>query len=265
MVCIKFNSISQPKLTVFQLLRFVSHYIHNRLLTGCALGCVLVTTPAMAEYQPPADQKPPSSYTQSAGPRGGCEVHEEVGLTALAPQNHIGQTTSSHPTFAWFIPDSKSLPLEFALYKYTPIGDVQPIYKTRLKTAPGIMQLSLPKNYPGLVLGRYIWQVAMLCNPNHPSSDLVAKAEIERVEMLPTLAKQLTQTRDRVAKVKLYAQAGLWYDALAESLQETSLKSEVANLLENLARLESPETTDVSDRQSKYLRQIVRTQEMGSW
>lgn len=264
MVCIKFSFSLRPKLTVSQLFRLASH-IHSHLLTGCALGCVLVTTPAMAEYQPPTDQKPPSSYTQSAGPRGGCEVAEEAGLTALAPQNHVGQTTLSHPTFAWFVPDSNSLPLEFALYKYTPTGNVQLAYKTRLRTTLGIMKLSLPKNYPGLVLGRYIWQVAMLCNPNHPSSDMVAKAEIERVEMLPILAKKLPQTRDRAAKVELYAQAGLWYDALAEALWEASLKSEAASLLEDLARLESPETTAATNQQGKYLRQIARTQVMGNW
>jgi hypothetical protein len=242
-----------------QLLRLVSHRIHNWLLPGCVLGIWLTTTPVMAEYQPPADQKSPAGYTQSTGSRGGCEVNGETALTTLAPQRHIGQTTSTHPTFAWFVPDSKSLPLEFALYKYTPSGDIKLAYKTGLRTTPGIMKLSLPKSHLGLMLGeRYIWQIAMLCDPNHPSNDVVAKAEIERVEMSPTLASKLFKIRDRTSKIELYAQAGLWYDALGETLWGASQK-EAGSLLEELAQLEEPGATSAVSQQCMNLRQIARS------
>jgi hypothetical protein len=145
------------------------------------------------------------------------------------------------------------------------MGDVELAYKTRLKTTPGIMKLSLPKNQPGLVVGeRYLWQVAMLCDPNHPSSDLVAKAEIERVEMLPSLAQKLSQNRDRAAKIDSYAQAGLWYDALGEALRKTSRNLEIANLLEDLAHIESPTTASAIDRQGTHLRRIAIGQVIGS-
>jgi len=53
------------------------------------------------------------------------------------------------------------------------------------------MKLSCCRRKPGLAVGqKYLWQVAILCDPNYPS-DLVAKAEIEVVEMSPALKTAL--------------------------------------------------------------------------
>lgn len=223
--------------------------IRNTLVNYCALGLWLATTSvALAEYQPPADQKPPSGYSQSTGSRGGCERQGETALKTLAPQKHVGQTASLHPTFAWFVPEAKPLPMEFTLYKYASGKELELAYKTQLKTSPGIMKLSLPKDKPGLSLRqRYLWQVAILCDANHPSSDLVAKAEIEVVEMPRALIKEISQRRDRNERIERLAAAGLWYDALAAALADSSLNKVASSLLEDLAKLEEPQVVQVSD------------------
>lgn len=226
-----------------------------KLLTSCILTLAMATsTVALAEYSPPPDQQPPGGYTQSTGPRGGCELTEKSSLIALAPRKHVGQTVAIHPTFAWFVSDLKSFPVEFTLYNYDPVKGLKLAYKTHLKSSPGIMKLSLPKDRPGLTVGqRYLWQVAILCDPNHPSSDLVAKAEIAVVQMPLVIKTVLSQVSDRQQKIELYAKSGLWYDALGEALADSSLKQVASGLLEDLAKLEASEVTQVKSTPTKLL------------
>lgn len=234
MVCVKFNRSILCVSTMIQLFWLLRLRIRNRLIICYVLGLWLTTaTSALAEYAPPPDQKPPSGYSQSTGSRGGCEVNTQTSLTTLAPHKHIGRTASTHPTFAWFVPVSKPYPLEFTLYNYVSSGNIQLFYKTQLKSSPGIMKLSLPKNNPGLAFGeRYIWRVAILCDPNHPSSDLVASSEIEVVKMLPSLSSEIDRVGDR-SKISLLAASGLWYDYLAEALAANDISlSKVAAILE---------------------------------
>ena len=246
------------------------------LLVSCALSLLLVASPVMAkfypddskpsgrttstgprDYNPPPDQPVPIGSTTSTGTRGGgkCESSKGPALTVLAPQKQVGLTASTHPTFAWFVPDAKPLPMEFSLYKYGPnkkIKPVQPLLK--LTSSPGIMQLSLPEDGPGLTVGqRYLWQVAIFCNPNHPSTALVARAEIQAVDVSPTLAKTLSTTQAPLERANLYAKSSLWYDALREALgnnEAPRLRGFAADLLKELADLEEP-------KQSANLRQIA--------
>jgi hypothetical protein len=89
------------------------------LLPEYSTGHVLASEPAGQEVKPVAEivqgkgyQPPPPD--RSSGPRrttgggtrgGGCEQQGEIDLTVLAPQTHIGQTASDHPTLVWYVPD----------------------------------------------------------------------------------------------------------------------------------------------------------------
>lgn len=248
-----------------KILWLLNKCIDNRLVTSCVLGLSLAVTPAaLAEYNPPSDQRPPSGYTTSSGSRGRCEVSGGPPLTVLAPQKHVGQTASTHPTFAWFVPDSRPFVMEFALFQSVPGRKPKPVQKIKLQSSPGIMKVSLPNSKPGLAVGqRYLWQVALLCDPNYPSRDLVVKSEIEVVGMPPALKMALSATRDRLEMAELYARAGLWYDALGEAIGhagDSRLEEFSSTLLEDLAKLEEPEATQVGNRQSTNLRQIVSSE-----
>lgn len=246
-----------------KILWLLKNAINNKLATCFTLSLSLTVTPlALAKYKPPQDQRPPGGYTSTTGSRGGCE--ETTGttlLTVLAPQAHIGQTASSHPTFAWFVPNFSSLPMEFTLYTYDSSNVPKIAEKIKMQTSPGIMNLSLPKDKQGLTKGqKYLWQVAILCDLNHPSNDLVAKAEIEVVEMPKELTKKMPMVRERLEMTKLFAEAGLWYDALAEAIK-TGRKDFVYDLLDDLAKLEQPDAVKSGSQQSEKLKQILASQQ----
>ncbi|MFP5269405.1 DUF928 domain-containing protein [Coleofasciculus sp.] len=185
------------------------------------LSLSLVVTPtALAEYVPPPDQKPPSDYTTSSGPRGGCEG-DGIPLTALAPKTHVGATLSTHPTLAWFVPDSTIKPMEFRLYEYDAQGKPKPVGQPiQLESSPGIMMLSLAREQLELTVGKtYLWQVTILCDSDNDSSDLIARADMQVVQMPLALEEKLAQVKPGLATVELYASAGFWYDAMGEALQ----------------------------------------------
>ena len=125
------------------------------------------------------------------------------------------------------------------------------------------MKLTLPEDKPSLTLGeRYLWQVAILCDSNHPSSDLIARAEIEVVQV-PLALKRALATKNRFEMAEVYAEAGLWYDALSEALgsaKDARLGKVASSLLEDLAKLEEPKATQIESSQSENLRQIASSQ-----
>ncbi|HBW89022.1 MAG TPA: hypothetical protein DEG17_09180 [Cyanobacteria bacterium UBA11149] len=236
-------------------------HFYQILFASCILCLSLGTTlVALAEYQPPPNPSAPKSPSRGTGAMarvGGCSTESEVSLTALAPHSHVGQTISTSPTVAWFVPDTDSFPLKFYLYEYEGNSQRQ-ILEEDLQSSPGIMKLSLSNLSVGK---RYRWQLVLSCYPDSSSRTLLAGAEIEVVPLSPTLQSKLGTTTDSLAKANLYAENGLWYDAFGESLAVTKdLKSQELrlNLLGDLANLEtnSPKTKE----QGVELNQIVQVE-----
>ncbi|WP_407893634.1 DUF928 domain-containing protein [Scytonema sp. NUACC26] len=120
-----------------------------------------------------------------------------------------------------------------------PIGE--PVQSSN---SAGINKYSLPENQPGLTVGqKYLWQAAIKC----PQGYLVERAEFRVVEMPSSLTKQLSVTKDGTKKADLYAEAGLWYNALDEALKLSGEKKPatiVSTLLQDLTALEAPNATD---------------------
>lgn len=209
-----------------------------------ALGSVLLlllmnAAPAFAQYRPSGSSRP-RSPTTTTGRRGGCS-DSQTALTVLAPQNYVGQTASSHPTFAWYVPDEQPVMMEFHLYQYT-ASDRELIHKVEMQSQPGMMSLMLPTDHPGLQVGQqYLWQAVLLCNPNRPSGAIVAKAELTVLGLPSELEAALAQTDNPLQRADLYAEAGFWYDAFAEALQGSGTSAEVTqvSLLEDLSRSET--------------------------
>lgn len=231
--------------------------ILNRLLVAGIFTLLLSEISAVsAGYKPPSGQPAPTGRTSSSGTRGGCLGIAKLPLTTLAPQKHIGQTVSTHPTFAWFVPNSPEFKMVFSLYAYSANGTIKMVKQIDLKTSPGIMKLTLPKDSVGLTFGkRYVWQVAVLCNENYPSNDLVTRAEIEVVQLTNDVKMSLYAVKDPLQRADLYAKAGLWYDALAEALKADNKPLSgkiIASLLEDLAQIEK----------SNDLREIATTSQI---
>ncbi len=251
-------------------------FIHTKLFTSLILGIALflssTTIPhlsdsAIAAYKAPRKQKPPSTYTDSSGVRGGCEGISERSLTLLAPVNHVGLTTLSHPSFAWVASEQQTIPTEFTLYQFDRNHVPKLLEKVMIESSPGIKQLKLPQNFSGLKIGkRYMWQLQTRCNPNRPSKNLILRAEIERVQIpsnlantlsaIDNLAKKSTDTKfpikadDGNLRIQLYAEAGLWYNALNQAFATSSngqLGLAVTSLLEDLAQIEQmPQSSNLN-------------------
>ena len=154
------------------------------------------------------------------GTRGGCGKGDLL-VKTLAPQKYMGQTVSTHPTFAWQVTESQPYPLEFRLYQYDANGQIQQLKQVMLQSSQGIMTWTLPETEPGLTVGEYYWQVALICDSNRPSEDVVDAADLEVVPLSADLAAQLASSRDLLEQVNLFAAAGLWYDALGKAALST--------------------------------------------
>lgn len=227
--------------------------INVKLLSSCILSVALIVAPvALADYTPPPDQRPSTNPTEGGTSRGGgCDGGDKP-LIVLASRKYIGRTIYRHPTFAWFVPDSRSFEMEFTIYELSSNGKKgKEVFMKSLQSSPGIMKLSpFSKDEPGLEVGKeYFWEVAIICNPDNPASAIVDGASIELVETPPAVLNQLDKPVNSFKKVNIYAKAGLWYDALGEALKlaEVSKLGEVGSaLLKDLAKREAPETISES-------------------
>ncbi len=158
----------------------------TKLISGLLI--VLSLTPMAALADDP-DQAPTSG--RSSGGRGcGTIVSSTASSSAanvpslilLAPQADAPQTVSTRPQFAWFVRDVAPIAMEFRLYaqstdnRYTLIKEIK---DEQFKTAPGINLLTFAPTTPELPIGRYRWQVVLICDRNRPSSNLFATADVE--------------------------------------------------------------------------------------
>jgi hypothetical protein len=224
-----------------------THHLLSRLgaVVG-SIGLVVSLMPsALAGYVPPADADAPTSRSTSGGRRGGCQGAGNIDLVALAPQHHVGQTASSHPTLVWFVPEDIRQPLELELYEQTSSGQWQRLNTLTLKEGPaGLMTFTWPETEPGLTVGQtYRWQVVSTCVVGLPSRDLVTTAELQVVapDNLPAVAP----TAPPLEVAQNYAEAGLWYDALAVAASgslDPELTAYRNQLLADLAALEAAST-----------------------
>jgi hypothetical protein len=255
------------------LYKFKNSYSLAICLWCLSLG---MTNPALAEYKKPptptGNDAPDAQTTGIAATRGVCNLAADnsqqktnsTTLTALAPYSHVGQSSASHPTFTWYILDQESYPLEFWLYEFDPTsydGKGKQLYQAKLSSSAGIMTYALPQQQASLSPGKtYIWQVAVICNPNSPSQSLVVNNRVKIVPVDSTMTAQLdnSQDNDYTKKANIYAEAGLWYDALAEvatitnnpQAQDLTLK-----LISQLAATEQPNniTSAGNDKETKFI------------
>lgn len=190
---------------------------------------------------PPPDIGKPK--TTGGGSRG-CESEAqenqsapsgEKPLTALIPETGWGLTTAEQPTLWFYVPYSSSLSGEFVLMDEAN----QTVYQTPLTLtgAPGVVSLPLSSKAARFETGkRYHWYFNIYCKPEQPP--LFVEGWIQRVELNPNLKTQLEKAtlQERVA---LYADNGIWHDALTASaeLRRTDPKNnDWAALLQAIGR-----------------------------
>ncbi|MCP6762159.1 MAG: DUF928 domain-containing protein [Fischerella sp. CENA71] len=235
-----------------QILCLLCKPMNPKLLTAYILGLLLFLTPTAIAGFAPRHRKPASDYSRTGGARG-CPG-EPIPLTLLAPKTYVGYTATSHPTFAGFI--SSSQQIEFRLFEFDsnslPKQLGNPVEK---QVTAGIFKLALPENQPGLIIGKkYLWQVAIRC----PDTALIARSEFIVVALPSTVKSKLLDTMNVSQRVNIYAQADLWYEALAEALKlaEPGKLGQVGStLIQNLSKSEL--LADKQKERIQYLQAIA--------
>ncbi len=167
-------------------------------------------------YIPPFN-RPFLQRTEGSGTRGGCEQAKDVYLQLLVPKDHVALTTTEHPAFLFYLSKLPTLPVHFTLIE---VGKPEPILKKQVKVdQPGVVQLVLPTNVPKLRKNKqYQWTVSLICNQKHPAENIYAQAKFERVPIAPKLQQKI-KVSEQSQKAEIYAQAGIWYDAVATLYQ----------------------------------------------
>lgn len=206
---------------------------------------------------------PPPPDRSAAGDRGsaasrGCGKGMES-LMALAPdyQETIslkegekipvtkvwGLTTDDYPTFWFFVPYDKSsiTEMEFVL-KDESQKPSKTIYRTILNKPekPGIVSVDTKKAIEALQVSKtkhqkkYHWylKLKVKCSPQQSAELKSVDGWIERVNLSSNLAKRIEQaTQER--KAAIYAENGIWHDALTTLGEARFSQPDNASLLDN--------------------------------
>ncbi len=163
----------------------------------------------MPVYQPPLRGASEGGRV-GGGTRGLGD--QPVTVDVLAP-DHTGLTVSEQPTLYWFVSKPISQPAEL-----TVIDDnsIDPLLEIKL-TPPiqaGIHSLPLAEHGVQLKPGiPYQWFVGVVVDPTQRSNDIIAGGEIQLVSESNALRSDLISASED-QRPAVYAQAGIWYDAL---------------------------------------------------
>lgn len=205
----------------------LSRYIlrlFSALLTLSVLVAPNLTTSVRSQnpvttFEPPPGRDTPRGGTAGGGARpvaSACSPSRNAvktaTLTALSPGRHLGLTQSLRPKLLVYVPPTSAQTMEFSLFDEKMKG----VYQMNLPVAnrTGLVSIELPENAPSLVKDKpYYWTVALVCNPNERTEDMVVGGWIERAELKESLQQELAQAKG-IERVSLYAKQGFWYDAV---------------------------------------------------
>ena len=167
----------------------------------------------MPVYIPPPRGTPGGRVGGSSRGLDGGLNDRLPGLSVLAP-DHTGLTVQEQPSLYWYLSKSTTYPIEL-----TVIDDqtIQPLIERRMSgpVQPGVQRVRIADYGRRLSPGvPYRWSVAVVVDPESRSKDILAGGFIQRIALPEALRAQLAGAgKARVPFI--YAEAGLWYDALA--------------------------------------------------
>jgi hypothetical protein len=131
----------------------------------------------------------------------------------LAPDD-VGITTQEQPALFWFQSKPANAKFELTLLQEKKVKPLLQVLVERPEKA-GINRLKLSEHNVKLTLGvEYQWVVALVTDPNNRSTDLVASGVIKRIEPSPELRQKLENSNPS-SRAAVYAEEGIWYDALS--------------------------------------------------
>jgi Domain of Unknown Function (DUF928) len=212
------------------------------LLWACRFGAEPVS--AQPAAQKPATNAPmtvkfrpqttgAASVRVTGGSRGTGDA--AITLDVLAPDG-IGTTTQEQPSLFWFQSKPADAKFELTLLQENKVKPLMQV-KVEHSSKAGIQRLKLSdhgvKLNPGV---EYQWVVALVTDPDNRSTDLVASGVIKRVPPGADLKERISQATP-AALANLYADAGIWYDALAAVSDQIEAQPKNKSLRQTRAEL----------------------------
>ncbi len=212
------------------------------------LGLPLLFNP-MAQADEETKAKPVFKPMVSGAPTrrvgGGSRGSEggSIHLTVLAPES-TGYTLDPQPALYWSVSEKTDKPVKLTLvYADIALG-TKPLLETMISPAnQGIQGLDLGDHQVTLKPDvEYEWSVSIEVDPKQPSSNLVSGGTLMlKTDGFPATLSQQLKTATEQEKTFLFAEAGLWYDAIGtlsqlidKQPQDKSLREQRASLLEQV-------------------------------
>jgi hypothetical protein len=210
-----------------------------------------VAAPIKFKLPPPPPRGIVSSRSAAAS-RGKCPIVPQP-LTAFVPEYRSkdgnqawGLTGMTHPTFWFYVPYPKTsiVDISFTLQDESNPSDTQIIYKN-LKLiptqTPGMMGIVVPKSSRPLVTNKlYHWFMSLNMSCTIGQRPIFVDGWVQRQDLDGDLSAEINQASAR-RKVTLYAENGLWYDALgtlaglrSTKPQDAALSQDWQNLLDSI-------------------------------
>lgn len=136
-----------------------------------------------------------------------------ITLDVLAPDD-VGLTTQEQPSLFWYQSKPAKAKFELTLIQENKAKPLVQVTAERSVTA-GIQRVRLSDHGVKLSPGvEYQWVVALITDPDNRSSDLVASGMIKRVDASEDLKKSIAAASPD-SLPGIYAEGGIWYDALS--------------------------------------------------
>ncbi len=214
------------------------------------LGLVLNAGLGFAQFSPPSNLGRPGNR-EGAATRGTCKIAaaaNEPGLTALTPKSNVGLTTAANPTVFWYLPKNNYQLGEMILYKAVASDQVMLDKTTFLLNERPTLDSFTWANQTLLPDQDYRWVLSLICDPANPDPSQIIYVEgwIRRIEAPAPVSAALTNAQG-LNRFQIYAQAGLWYDAL-KTLAKQPNSPQVQEQWSKLLAAESVQLTDLSSK-----------------
>lgn len=206
-------------------------------MAGAETNFALAADQAQTSKRPAVKYVPPMRGAPASRVGGGSRgVGDDAPKLSVLSPDHTGLTIQEQPTLYWYV----SKPV-VAHFEVTVINDqlVDPLVDKdfSVPTKAGIQRLRLAdfgvKLKPNV---EYRWYVSLIVDPAQRSNDIIASGTIQRILPSQELQEKLAHA-DKKAQVGIYAEAGVWYDALSSISDLITAKPEERALREQRAEL----------------------------
>jgi hypothetical protein len=170
------------------------------------------TTSKGPVYKPPKFGAPGGRVGGGTRGIGSGIDNQSLTLIALVP-NHKALTIAEQPVLYWYLSKPSSYPIEFVISEEKAVA---PLAEKRLPMPGKGGIYGIPLKEYDLKLRpntSYRWFVTVVPDGERRSKDIVAGGIVERIGAPADLAKKIAST-DKNQLHYVYAEAGIWYDAL---------------------------------------------------